>query len=34
MFQGGAISPDGQKLACTSNIDDVEATSTNNEFSS
>src|SRR5438876_4076076 len=27
-----AISPDGQELACTSNIDEVEATSTNNEI--
>jgi dipeptidyl aminopeptidase/acylaminoacyl peptidase len=27
-----AISPDGQELAYTSNIDDVEATSTNNEI--
>ena len=28
-----AISPDGQELAYTSNIDEVEATSTNNEIS-
>jgi dipeptidyl aminopeptidase/acylaminoacyl peptidase len=27
-----AISPDGQKVACTSNIDEVEATSTNSEI--
>ena len=27
-----AISPDGQELAYTSNIDEVEATSTNNEI--
>ncbi len=27
-----AISPDGQEVACTSNIDEVEATSTNNEI--
>lgn len=27
-----AISPDSQELACTSNIDEVEATSTNNEI--
>src|SRR4029077_5476723 len=27
-----AISPDGQELSYTSNIDDVEATSTNNEI--
>ena len=27
-----AISPDGQEVAYTSNIDEVEATSTNNEI--
>ena len=27
-----AISPDGQEIAYTSNIDEVEATSTNNEI--
>jgi len=27
-----AISPDGQELAYTSNVDEVEATSTNNEI--